>query len=59
MPQVQVGFHAVRRYVTLTVFIRIQGARVDVYVWVKLLYCNLIASRLQQFPDAGRDYALS
>ena len=59
VPQIQVRLHAVHGDIALAVFVRIQGARVDVDVGVELLDGDGIAARLQQFADAGRDDALA
>ena len=53
--EVKVGLHAVNRDVAFAVLVRIERARVDIDVWVKLLDGNLIASRLQQFADGSGD----
>ena len=49
--EVEVGLHAIYRYVALTMLVRVQCTRVDVDVWVKLLDSNVVASCLKKFTD--------
>ena len=58
MAEVQVRFHAVLRYITLSVLIRIERTRVDVDVRVHLLDGDAVAAGLEEFSDAGRDDSL-
>src|SRR5574344_297132 len=48
MTEVEVGFMTVNRYITLSVFVRIEGSRVNIDVWVELLNCDVISSRLEE-----------
>ena len=57
--QVEVGLHAVGRHVALAMLIGIKRSRVDVDVRVELLDRNLIATRLQQFTNRGRNNAFT
>ena len=57
--EVEVCLHTVGCHVTLAMFIRIQRSRVNVNIRIKLLNGDAVASRLQQFTDAGGDDALS
>ena len=56
--EVQVRFHAVLRYITLPVLIRIERTRVNVDVRVHLLDSDAVAAGLEEFSDAGRDDSL-
>ena len=47
VPEVKVGLHTVRRHVTLAVLVRIQCARVDVYIGIELLNRYPIPTRLE------------
>ena len=49
--EVEVCFHTIHRDVALTVLVRVQGTRIDVDVWVKLLNCNVVAPGLQKLTD--------
>ena len=54
--QIQVGLKAILSHITFSVLIWIQGTGINVYIWVKLLYGNSIAARLQQFCQrSGND----
>ena len=57
--QVQVGLHTVCRYVALAVLVRVQRAWVNVDVGVELLDGDVVATRLQQFSQRGRDNAFA
>ena len=57
MSQVQIGLHAILRYVAFTVLVGVQGAGIDVDVGIELLDGDLEASGLQKLADAGRDDA--
>ena len=47
VPQVEIGFMAVYRYVAFSVLIRVQRTRVDIDIRVELLNCYFITSCLQ------------
>ena len=51
MTQVEICLHAVYSYVTLPMLIRVEGARIDIDIRVKLLNGNIIAPRLEQLTD--------
>ena len=55
MPKVEVCFHTVNGYVALTVLIRIESARIDIDIRVKLLNGDVVASGLQKLADRRRD----
>ena len=57
--EVEVCLHTVGCHITLAMFVRIQRSRVNVNIRIKLLNGDAVASRLQQFTDAGGDDALS
>ena len=47
MSQIEVGFVSVYRYITFTMFIRIQSSRINIDIRIELLNCYIIASGLQ------------
>ena len=57
--QIQIRFHTIHRHVTLSVLVRIQGTRIYIDIWVKLLYRNLVSTCLQQFTYASRNDTLT
>ena len=59
MSEVQVGFGTIIRDITLAVFVRVEGARVDVDVGVQLLDGDLHPTRLQELGQRGTDDALT
>ena len=51
--QVQIRFVTILCHIALAMLVRIERARVDVYIRVKLLYRNLVPTSLKQFAKAG------
>ena len=57
--EVEVGFMAVDGHIAFAVFVWVECAGVDIYVWVKLLYCHSVSAGDEQICERGRDDALA
>ena len=57
--KVEVGLHAIDSHIALTMLVWVERTRVDVDIWVELLYCDFVASCLKQHTDARRNNAFT
>jgi hypothetical protein len=59
MTQIQIRLCPVLRYITFSMFVRIQCSRIHIDIGVKLLDSDLESSGLKQFGKGGREDAFA